>query len=85
MTTEDLRDKVLDGIEERVEKNSLVYSYTEQEVKLAMDEFADIRMGQLLEWMAKKEIECNYDNGRAEFHVPNEGWISAKELIKNFL
>lgn len=55
------------------------------DIHYCMDEYAKEMCLDLLEYMAKKEIECNYDNDRAEFARIGEGWVSKEELFQNFL
>lgn len=73
---EDLREKILNSIVVEELGNVGDDLWSTKEVFQAMDLYFEARSMELLEYMAKNEIECNCDNGRAEFARIGEGFGS---------
>lgn len=79
----DLREEILDRCFPNPEDFADI-----DKIKLAMDEYADKRMEQLLEWMVENAVDCDSIEGAKKEGTPvwyKKQWISIKELIQNFL
>jgi hypothetical protein len=78
---EDLREKIL----KKEATEALLSPTQELLVKNAMDEYWRVKSMELLEYMAKNNVECLYDNDQPSFWVSSGEYLTKEQLFQNFL